>query len=281
VSGAAAGALVAVVGHVEWVELAVIDHFPKAGEIVDASAWFAEAAGSAAVAAVQMRRLGGAATFFTALGDGEAGRRAAAELSGRHGLELHAAWRARPQRRGFVQLDDFGERTITILGERLVPRGDDDLQWERLAGLDAVYLTGGDPAAVRLARAARVLVATPRAYDALVESGVELDVLIASATDPGEQVDLGRLAHPPRHVVRTEGSAGGSWTAADGTAGRWEPVAPPGEPVDAYGCGDSFAGGVTYGLAAGLPLPEALDLGARCGAWCLTGRGPYGRQLGA
>jgi ribokinase len=81
-------------------------------------------------------------------------------------------------------------------------------------------------------------------------------------------------------VVRTEGSAGGTWTAADGTSGRWESVPPPGAPVDAYGCGDSFAGGVTYGLAAGLPLPSALDLGARCGAWCLAGRGPYGHQLG-
>jgi ribokinase len=281
VSGVAAGARVAVVGHVEWVELAVIDHFPEVGEIVDASEWFTEAAGSAAVAAVQMRRLGGAATFFTALGDDEPGRRAAAELSGRHGLELFAVRRERPQRRGFVQLDDFGERTITILGERLVPRGDDDLPWERLAGLDAVYLSGGDAAAVRLARAARALVATPRAYDALVESGVQLDVLIASATDPGEQVDLDRLASPPRYVVRTEGSAGGTWTAADGTSGRWESVPPPGAPVDAYGCGDSFAGGVTYGLAAGLPLPSALDLGARCGAWCLAGRGPYGHQLGA
>ena len=53
----------------------------------------------------------------------------------------------------------------------------------------------------------------------------------------------------------------------------------PAEPVDAYGCGDSFAAGLTYGLGAGMPLAEALQLGARCGAWALTGRGPYGRQL--
>ena len=48
---------------------------------------------------------------------------------------------------------------------------------------------------------------------------------------------------------------------------------------DAYGCGDSFAGGLTYGLGADLPLPAALELGARCGAACLTGRGPYEGQL--
>ena len=26
-------------------------------------------------------------------------------------------------------------------------------------------------------------------------------------------------------------------------------------------------------------LDAALELAARCGAWCLTGRGPYGNQL--
>jgi ribokinase len=50
---------------------------------------------------------------------------------------------------------------------------------------------------------------------------------------------------------------------------------------DFYGCGDSFAGGVTYGLGAGMPIDEALALGARCGAACATGRGPYEGQLRA
>ena len=49
----------------------------------------------------------------------------------------------------------------------------------------------------------------------------------------------------------------------------------PGPVRDAYGCGDSFAAGLTYGLGAGLAMPDALELGARCGAACLTGRGPY------
>ncbi|HEX9313161.1 MAG TPA: PfkB family carbohydrate kinase, partial [Actinomycetota bacterium] len=53
----------------------------------------------------------------------------------------------------------------------------------------------------------------------------------------------------------------------------------PGPRVDAYGCGDSFAAGLTYGLGAGLPLEEVFDLAARCGASCMTGRGPYQGQL--
>jgi ribokinase len=49
--------------------------------------------------------------------------------------------------------------------------------------------------------------------------------------------------------------------------------------VDSYGCGDSFAAGLTHGLGSGLAVPDALVLAARCGAVCLTGRGPYERQL--
>jgi ribokinase len=49
--------------------------------------------------------------------------------------------------------------------------------------------------------------------------------------------------------------------------------------VDSYGCGDSFAAGLTYGLGAGMAPADALNLAARCGAVCLTGRGPYERQL--
>jgi ribokinase len=270
---------VGVVGHVEWVEFVVIDHFPRPGEIVHASTWFSEAAGGGAVAAVQLRKLAGQAVFFTALGDDDVARAARDELAGRHGLELHAAARRRPQRRGFTQLDERGERTITVMGERIVPSGSDDLPWARVGELDGVYLTGGDAEAIGRARAARVLVATARALTAIRASGVRLDVLLGSATDEGERIDAAELHPRPRFIVRTRGKDGGDWESAEGERGTWEAEPVPGEPVDAYGCGDSFAAGLTYGLAGGMPLAEALRVGARCGAWALTGRGPYDRQL--
>jgi ribokinase len=272
---------VGVVGHVEWMDFAVVPHLPRAGEIVHATASFAEAGGGGAVAAVQLRRLAGHAAFLAALGDDALAARTREELTRRHGLELHAAVRARPQRRGWTHLDANHERTITVIGERLVPHGDDDLPWDDLAAFDAVYLTGGDPAAVRRARAARVLVATPRALDALRGSRVELDVLVASANDASERDAARALDPPPRRVVLTAGAEGGTWTGVDGATGRWAAAGLPGEPVDSYGCGDSFAAGLTFGLGAGMGLEAALELAARCGAWCLTGRGPYERQLGA
>ena len=49
--------------------------------------------------------------------------------------------------------------------------------------------------------------------------------------------------------------------------------------MDAYGAGDSFAAGITTGLAAGMSIADAIALGARCGVSNLTGRGPYSGQL--
>jgi ribokinase len=80
-------------------------------------------------------------------------------------------------------------------------------------------------------------------------------------------------------VVRTAGASGGEYETRDGERGRWEATPLPGPVSDLYGAGDSFAAGVTYGLGAGLPIGEALELGARCGAACATGRGPYAGQL--
>jgi ribokinase len=268
---------VAVVGHVEWIQFAVVRQVPVAGEIVHAEEAFEEPAGGGAVAAVQLAKLAGAARLYTALGDDELGRRSEPRLT-ELGLEMRAAYRAEPQRRGFVHLDANGERTITVMGSRLGPRGVDPHPWDELAETDAVYFTAGDAGAVHAARAARILVATVRGIEALADSGVEIDVLVASAKDAGEHYEPGTLDPPPRVVVRTAGAAGGEWAAADGRRGRWEATPIPGPVRDSYGAGDSFAAGLTYGLGAG-KLEDALQLAARCGAACMTGSGPYEGQL--
>jgi ribokinase len=264
---------VAVVGHVEWVDFLVVERVPSPGEIVQATETWQEAAGGGADAAVQLRKLAGDAMLITALGGDALGRRAFDEVSGR-GVRVEATWREEPQRRAVCFLDDAGERTIALLGPKLVPQGSDPLPWHELGQVDGVYFTGGDADAVRAARQANVLVASARELPVLREARVELDVLVASAADRGERYQ-GDLEPPPRYVVRTEGSRGG--TVEPG--GRYPPGEVPGPVVDSYGAGDAFAAGLTHGLAGGMPIERALELASGCGAAVLAGRGPYEGQL--
>ena len=268
----------AVVGHVEWIEFGRVDHVPAPGEIVHVSDSWQEPAGGGAVAAVQLCKLAGAATLYTALGDDHVGHRTKSELEAL-GLRVEAAFWPVSQRRGYVHVDRAGERTITVIGDRLGPRGADPLAWHELRDTDAVYFTAGDAEALRAARQAGALVSTARGLETLAEAGVELDALVASARDPGERYVEGDLDPPPRHVVRTEGADGGTYEALGGAAGRWEATPLPGPVRDSYGAGDSFAAGLTYGLGAGMAIDEAVVLAARCGAACLTGDGPYAGQL--
>ena len=269
---------VAVVGHVEWIEFARVERVPVAGEIVDAIESWEEPGGGGAVAAVQLARLAGGCLFVTSLGDDALGHRAKRELEAL-GVRVEAAWRPEPQRRAFVHVDAEAERTITVMGERRGPHRDDPLPWEELSRADGVYFTAGDPGALRAARAARRLVSTVRATEALARAGVELDALVSSAKDKRESYGPGDIDSPPLLVVRTAGGAGGTLTGADGRSSRWTPAPLPGPLKDAYGAGDCFAAGLTYGLADGRSPEEAVALAARCGAACMTGRGPYEGQL--
>lgn len=265
---------VAVVGHVEWVQFAQVPHVPRAGEIIHGRGPFAEPAGGGAVAAVQLARLAGEALLMTVLGDDSRGRSSIARL-GELGVRVHAATSAAPTRRALTLLDDSSERTIVTLGPRLEPVGsDEELPWNLLSEMDAVYFTAGDFDALRAARAARILVASPRAYDALGH-GVPLDALVLSASDAVERAEAVDASHDAALLVITDGARGGSYREASGRSGTWPASPPPGPAVSTYGCGDSFAAGLTFGLAAGLDVPDAIELAARCAAACLTTPGPY------
>jgi ribokinase len=272
---------VAVVGHVEWVQFARVAHVPCAGEVAHASDPFEEPAGGGAVAAVQLARLAGEAALVTALGGDDYGRRSVTRLT-ELGVDVRASFVDAPSRRAVTLVDEAGERTITTFGPRLEPRASEGQErWRALEGIDALYFTAGDEAELRVARErTRVLVASPRAVAALGH-GVQLDALVLSG---GDEIEL-RAAAPALEeaelVVWTEGERGGRYRRRDGETGRWAALAPPAPPADSYGCGDSFAAGLTYALGAGLDLDDALALAARCGAVCVTGHGPYERQLSA
>jgi ribokinase len=266
---------VAVVGHVEWVEFVRVERVPLRGEVAHAHETWQQAGGGGAVAALQLAQIFGNVTLYTAVGDDELGRRTRAELEGR-GITVHASTASAPNRRAYCLVDQTGERTITVLGEKLRPRGDDaDLPWEQLARADAVYFVSGDVAALRQARRARVLVATTRELPTLRAADVELNAIVGSAEDDGERYRPGEIQPPPQLVVTTSGALGG-WAQP---GGPFQAAAPEAPVEDAYGCGDCFAAGLTAAIANGHELPDALAFAARCGAGALTGRGVHAAAL--
>jgi ribokinase len=260
----------AVVGHVEWVDFIPIARMPHRGEVIHAEGAFARAAGGGGVVAVVLAELGAHVDFICALGDDALGHAAAEQLTER-GVTVHAAWRSgQPTRRALTLLEREGERTIVTVGERLEPLGQDDLDWDLLSRAEGAYFTAGDVAALERTRAARTVVASPRGRHAL-EAGPRIDALVFSDHDRDESEWARRLTGRARLLVETRGAQGGVWSGE--SEGSWRSVAPEGPVRDAYGCGDSFAAGFTFGLAAHKSVAEASRIGAQCGARCLTRAG--------
>ena len=259
----------AVVGHVEWIEFLRVESVPRPGEIVGALESWEEPAGGGGVAAVELARLEGESALYCLLGGDELGAQARARLEA-NGVRVHAPNAESSQRRGFCYVDEVGERTITVIGEKPRPRGGEgSLPWEELDETDGVYFTAGDAEAVRQARRARILVATARELPVLHAAGVELDALVASGEDDAERYQAGVLNPSPKLVVSTAGSLGG-WAQP---GGPYKAAAPPAAYEDTYGAGDCFAAGLTWALAKGLDVQEALTLASERGALALTRRG--------
>ncbi len=263
----------AVVGHVEWIHFIRVAKLPAAGEISAAQESWEEVGGGGSVAAAQMLKLAGEAVFFTALGRDEWGKRCYDSLLAM-GLHLQVAWRDEPQRRAVTFIDDQGERTITVLGPRLAPAETDALAWSLLDDCQGCYFTAGP---VEMARRARHLTATTRVRGLFVEDHHAPDAWVGSFQDQREQVRPADLATDL--VVMTEGEAGGHFWTRTQSAQRFAAQPLPAVAQDAYGCGDSFAGALAYGLGSGLSANSAIDLAARCGASVRCGRGPYAGQL--
>ena len=267
----------AVVGHVEHVTLGRVPAIPRPGEIVHMDSLRTFAGGGGGVALWQLAKSPAEVHLFTALGDDEAGRQVEADLAST-GARVHAVRRARPHNRSIAMIAPDGDRTIVLAGEPLHPRGDDPLPWELLAGLDGVYFTSDDPAALRLARSARVLAVTARRRPAIAASGVRADVIVGSAVDAREASVRADYPVPPDALVLTDGARGGRIETATGTVPFPEPPPPP-PPHAAYGAGDSFAAALLFFLALGLDVATACARAGPFGAAVLRGPDPRLAQL--
>lgn len=267
----------AVIGHVEHITLGRVPAIPGPGEIahLEAPRWLP--GGGGGIAFWQLVRSPAEVHLYTAIGDGEAGMQVEAELF-RSGARIHAVRRSEPHTRDVVMIAPNGERTIVVVGEPLHPGAGDPLPWDLLATCDAAYFTAQDPGALRAARAARVLVVTARRRPALSSAGVRADVVVGSALDAREASVLADYPVPPGALVLTEGVRGGRIETASGSV-RFAAPPPPERAAGAYGAGDSFAGALTFYLAAGVPLPLACERAGLHGAAVLRGLDPRDHQL--
>src|SRR4029079_3790325 len=145
---------------------------PAAGEIVHAERVWQEPAGGGAVVARQLALLAGRCELFTALGEDALGRESAQRLA-ELGMDVRVRWGA-PTRRAWTRVDGAGERTITVLGDKLLPAGRLPLE-----GYDLVFFVAGEPRALRSARRARFVAGTGRELPTLQKADVELDLLVA------------------------------------------------------------------------------------------------------
>ena len=263
----------AVIGHIEWVTFLKVDQLPIAGEISHATDYFEEAAGGAAVAAVQMARLiNEPVDLITSLGKDNNGEKCYERLI-KLGLNLKVAWREKPTRKGISLISKDGERAITVIGERLQPIASDDLPWSDMKNYDGIFITATDKEGIRLASKARFVAATPRTGQAtLKNSKAKINALIGSGLDPGEEINYEELVPKPDIYIATEGKLGGTVYPKEY---KYKAIKPSSQEIDTYGCGDCFAGAVTTALAAKLNLDQAIKIGAYCGAECSTHYGPY------
>ena len=246
----------AVIGHIEWVTFLKVDQLPIAGEISHAKDYFEEAAGGAAVAAVQMARLiNEPVDLITSLGKDNNGEKCYERLI-KLGLNLKVAWREKPTRKGISLISKDGERAITVIGERLQPIASDDLPWSDMKNYDGIFI-----AKDRIQRQREKK-----------NSKAKINALIGSCLDPGEEINYEELVPKPDIYIATEGKLGGTVYPKEY---KYKAIKPSSQEIDTYGCGDCFAGAVTTALAAKLNLDQAIKIGAYCGAECSTHYGPY------
>ena len=262
----------AVVGHIEWINFLKVDQFPKQGVISHAENSLEYPAGAGAIIAKRLSELSlNQIHFFTALGNDDYGEKCFNILSNM-GIKLHVGWREKPTRRGFSLIDSLGERAITVIGERLAPNHKDNLEWNILEKMDGIFITASDPEIFKMARAASTLCTTPRVgLNIINESKVLLDGLIGSNFDPGETFSFSELLVKPKYTIKTEGEKGGIIFPG----GRYEALKNKKQKVDSYGCGDSFAAGFLYGLAAKWDMDKSLILAKVLGRDASEFFGPY------
>ena len=170
------------------------------------------------------------ARLITALGDDDCGRRSLTRLR-----EFAVNVRAKLVRCADASRGDARGRSAASARSQLSASACSraearmSLSGSRLTGLDAVYFTAGDEAALRTARAAsRVLVASPRARPRARARRADRRARAERRRRDRAPARWSAAAREAAIVVLTEGERGGSYRTSSGEHGRFEAATPTG-----------------------------------------------------
>ena len=138
--------------------------------------------------------------------------------------------------------------------------------------MDGIFITASDSEIFKMARSAPILCTTPRVgLNTINKSNVLLDGLIGSNLDPGEVFSFSELSIKPKYTIKTEGEKGGIIFPG----GRYKALKNKNMKIDSYGCGDSFAAGILYGMASKWNIDKSLNLAKMIGRDASEFFGPY------
>jgi ribokinase len=239
--------------------------------------------------AIGARRLGADVTLVVKLGRDPFGQ-AALELFDREGLLGPGVLETGgPTGVGLILVDDEGRNMIAVApgaNGRLVPEDLDAVPGLFEGASHLLCQLECSPelfaGAAERARAAGVTtILNPAPAEPLSERVLGLaDILTPNQTELGalsgvpvgderqiEAAARSLQARGVREVVVTLGERGVLRVTPDGSETR---PAPSVTARDTTGAGDAFNAGLVTGLAAGLSMMEAIELGVRAGAFCVT-----------
>jgi sugar/nucleoside kinase (ribokinase family) len=261
---------VLVVGGASWNTIIDVDHFPEPGPAtIFPRSWHEAVGSSGAGKALNLVRLGADVTLVTALGDDELGDRVAANLISA-GISLLRVRNPGGTTRHVNLNDGAGGRISFILDHPTAPELDLPRVEQEMRAADLVYLGAGDVGRSLTAVARRQdrpiwtdlhgYDGTDPSFEGLIEAAEVVLFSTERLRDP--RTTMQRLHdRGKRLVVCTLAERGALALTTDG---RWIDV--PAEHVDVVdtnGAGDAFAAGLMVAESLGLPIYDALAVGAR------------------
>jgi ribokinase len=276
------------------VDLTVIaSHLPAPGETVLGHTFVTGPGGKGSNQAIGARRLGADVTFVTKVGDDRAGADLRALLQ-YEGIPLAGVLTTMDAPTGIalIVVDDDGRNMIAV-----APGANATLSPADVAAVPGLFDGAShllcqleSPietvlAATTAASASGVVVVLDPAparglhdgvyplIDVMTPNQTELAALTGMPIDTESAVEAAARRLLERGIGTVVATLGDRGCMAVRPGDTLRMPARAVRAVDTTGCGDAFDAGLVTGLAAGLGLPDALDLATRAGAFCATRRG--------